>query len=72
MCTRPIKVRNPKKSINGLVDKAFIYVPCGDCWQCRLERKNSAWLKMHYEFEDCKAHGGFAYFLTLTYNNVNL
>lgn len=72
MCVSPILVRNPKKSFNNLVDSLLLRVPCGNCWQCRLQRKNSAWLKMHYEYEETELKGGFTYFLTLTYKQSRL
>lgn len=72
MCVSPLHIRNPKKGLDPRFDKAFIDVPCGHCWQCRLRKKNDAWLRLYFEYLDTENKGGFTLFLTLTYSNKYL
>lgn len=72
-CIRPLKgykaedggiTFNIKKSKFG----EHLEVPCGQCWQCRLEHSRQWAIRMVHEL----ANHNEACFITLTYNNENL
>lgn len=69
MCISPIKILNKSKAFSPLVDKAYIEVPCGHCWQCVKKKANDWFLRVSYEFVDT---AGDTLFPTLTYNNFHL
>lgn len=73
MCTRPIKIQNPKiKALSGFnprFDKEFITVPCNKCPEC-VSAKHNEWLsRAWYEHKSCQKAGGKTCFLTFTYND---
>lgn len=84
MCTNPIRIRNKKYSkdrsfeslefnpINKDVDKEYLYVPCGECPECRQNAINQKAVRCYYEYLECKEHGGNTFFNTLTYNEVHV
>lgn len=68
MCLSPKTILNPKKQLNSLFDRSVLEVPCGTCKECFDTRRNGYFIRMYHEYLDCLQKGGFAYFLTLTYN----
>lgn len=61
MCVSPIRIRQPTKG--------FVSVPCGHCVEC-LERKRNDWsLRLQNEL---RFSSKFCYFITLTYNDLNV
>lgn len=72
MCYQPKHILNPKKKKNALFDRAVLEVPCGECKECFDARRNGFFIRMYFEYLDCVAKGGFAYFLTLTYRSSSI
>lgn len=69
MCTNPIKIRNNKKLFRPGIDKEFLYVPCGHCYQCVQSRCNDWFVRLEKEFSDNKKAGLPVYFVTVTFND---
>ncbi|QRV61984.1 replication initiator protein [Microvirus sp.] len=72
MCFSPVTIHNPKKYLHGFIDRSVLEVPCGTCKECIDSRRNSFFIRMYYEYLQVHANHGFAYFLTLTYNNESI
>lgn len=72
MCYSPKIILNPKKRVNALFDRRVLEVPCGTCKECFDARRNGFFIRMYYEYLDVISKGGFAFFLTLTYNNASI
>lgn len=73
MCLRPIKIRNPAKSI-ALCGGAPVYmeVPCGNCAECKDNKRKEWNFRTWHEVNDCIMRGGYVYYVTLTYANEHL
>lgn len=63
-CLGPISIRNPDETS----PERFIRVPCGKCAAC-LSRKRNEW---SYRLECELKHSVSAFFITLTYDDVNV
>lgn len=77
MCTRPIKILNPKlraklSTFNKDIDSTYIYVPCGRCEECKNQKRNDWIIRLAYEYQNTIDQGGFCLFETFTYNDTNL
>ena len=82
MCTKPLKAvcvslnENGKKKLHFIKDEnknynyndEIIYVPCGHCIECRLEKSRDWANRMYAELQYHKV----ATFVTLTYDNDHL
>lgn len=71
MCYSPLKILNPSRKFNGDMPM-YLKVPCGHCADCLRNAHNEWYFRAYMEYLDCRAKGGAAYFLTLTYNDENL
>lgn len=72
MCVSPLKILSRKSvQVAGLTPQYNI-VPCGKCWQCQQQKRDGFTVRSIFEFMKAKQNGGFALFLTLTYNDSNL
>lgn len=66
MCTSPVKIRNNKILFRNGIDKEFLEVPCGHCWQC-IERKcNDYFVRLYSVLRNVQKKGGVSFFLTMT------
>ena len=72
MCSRPLQILSRKADKNPVFDKLSYTVPCGHCEECKKQKRLSWFVRLYYQWQDCIDHGGFALFLTLTYNNKNI
>lgn len=50
----------------------FLNVPCGECQECQNQKQQEYLTRLAYEYEYCKAIGGYVLFETLTYNEENV
>lgn len=71
MCTHPIRIRNNTKLYTDGT-RAYIYVPCGHCEDCRAQRADEWYQRIMMEFAECERAGGKVVFTTLTYNDDHL
>lgn len=62
MCVCPIRIRHP-------TEYRFIDVPCGKCVECLEKRRNEWSLRLQQELKNSSM---FSYFITLTYDDMNL
>lgn len=68
MCISPIKVKIKRiDSVVGFARSEY-KVPCGKCWQCRLNKQNSYFVRNFYQWMLTKQNKGYSAFLTLTYS----
>lgn len=72
MCYRPVKIKNPRKFLRPYIDKEFIYVRCNHCEECRQEAVNDWYVRLAYEADHYKAIGGTVYFVTFTFNSLQV
>lgn len=72
MCYSPITIKNNSKLYRPLVSKDLVKVPCGKCRECRLKMQNEWFIRIYYEWLECRQHGGQTFFITLTYNDYHL
>lgn len=69
MCYSPLKIANNTRYFSTRHDKLFNLVPCGHCGEC-MQRKQNDWIvRSYYEWKQAQSSGGFALFVTMTYNN---
>lgn len=72
MCVSPIHVKIKRiDNLHGFARNSYT-VPCGKCWQCRLSKQNMYFVRSFYQWQMTRHFGGYASFVTLTYNNDNL
>lgn len=67
---------NPRKIINRANHwdenkPLYLYVPCGNCEECRQNNRNDWFVRCFYEWSSNNDNGN-SFFYTLTYNNDNL
>ena len=72
MCSRPLQILSRKADKNPVFDKLSYTVPCGHCEECKKQKRLSWFVRLYYQWQECIDKGGFALFLTLTYNNKNI
>lgn len=72
MCTSPKIIKNPRKHFICGVDREYIKVPCGSCFECRNKKRNEIYVLSYYEHLQAVAYGGFTQFFTLTYKDSHL
>ena len=67
MCVSPITVHIKRiDAVNGYARTGYT-VPCGKCWQCRLNKQNSYFVRAFYQWLMTKHYKGYSSFLTCTY-----
>lgn len=71
MCLSPRKIYNRSIWLNEDSSAVFQEVPCGHCPDCVDIKTQEYKLRSYYEWLEVKQNGGFAYFDTLTLNNVS-
>ena len=72
MCIRPISIKNTKLHFDVRIDKASLQVPCGHCWQCDLQKKNSWRARAIAEYLAYASNGFSVFYYTLTFNDEHL
>lgn len=72
MCLRPLSIINKGYDPNDKYSSYFVRVPCGTCEECAQQRVSDVLFRADYEYQDTLKCGGFAFFLTLTFNDANL
>lgn len=72
MCYNPRTIKNPSKHFDIEHDKVFLTVPCGQCGDCRNNKRTSYQVRCFYEWQHAKLLGGYCLFVTLTYNDKHL
>lgn len=71
MCLQPRKIKNPTKCLRPN-DATTLYVPCGECEECRYIRRTEYAFRIYEEMQKNLRRGWNNYFFTLTYNEDNL
>lgn len=73
MCLRPVRIYNPTKNIAACGgQKLLLDVRCNKCADC-LENKRQEWhFRTYHQALDCIRSGGYVYFDTLTYDEMNV
>lgn len=69
MCIAPRKILNRKANYKEGIDKVYITIPCGKCYECVKQKADGWFVRSCYEFSRSKRLGGTSYFPTLTYND---
>ena len=70
MCLKPIKLRNPTKHISLEGGQPLVIeVPCGNCAECKKQKRLEYRFRSLYQSKDCVNNGGFVLFDTLTYSD---
>lgn len=72
MCFRPVTISNRKLDKNPLIDRLRVQVPCGNCMDCKNQKRMAMWVRLHSEFTDCFKKNGTILYQTLTYNNNSI
>ena len=72
MCVSPIHIKVKRDGEKSSLLRTEYDVPCGKCWQCRLTKQNSYYVRSYFEWLRCQKYGGYSIFSTNTYNNENL
>lgn len=72
MCYAPIRIKNNRKFYRPLVDQLYITVPCGKCRECVTNARHDWFVRLYYEWKHFKSLGGCTFFLTLTFNDIDL
>lgn len=68
MCLNLRRIKNPSKHISAYSSKFFVEVKCGDCAECRQEKKLEWQHRAHAVYETTKKKGGYTLFLSLTHD----
>lgn len=69
MCVKKLKIPNLGFDKHDVLSTPFVYVNCGHCWQCRLERSNGFTFRVLQEVLQSNC---VPFFVTLTYNDTYL
>lgn len=69
MCCCPITIPNRVVSFDPHYDRLYNTVPCGHCVECEKQKQSAWYARSYYEWLGCKSKGGYALFVTFTYNN---
>lgn len=72
MCTNPIRIYNNARFIHQNYADVYRLVPCGCCVACQHSKETEFALRAYYEMLDCQQLGGYAFWDTLTYRNVDI
>lgn len=72
MCLSPIKIRNNSRSFMQGVSSIFNEVPCGHCAECQQMIQDDWFVRLAYEWFYTKKIGGTSFFITLTFNDMDL
>lgn len=73
MCLSPIRIVNPAKRLSSFGgQRAVIYVPCGQCADCKTQKHLEWYSRAYYQAKGTLDEGGFIYFDTFTYSNKYL
>ena len=72
MCVSPIHIKVKRDGEKSSLLRTEYDVPCGKCWQCRLTKQNSYYVRSYFEWLRCQKYSGYSIFSTNTYNNENL
>ena len=68
MCLNPQTIRNPTKSIYKHGGQPLLLdVPCGNCAECKKNKRIEWRFRTYHEVESTVKNGGYVYFDTLTY-----
>lgn len=65
MCVSKIRILNKGYNPLDFLSTKYIEVPCGKCWQCRMQRSNDYSFRLLYEI---KSNNLIPFFVTLTYS----
>lgn len=68
MCYRPISIINPRITYRPSVDKLYMSVPCGHCYECLKEKRDNWFVRLYYETLRSSA----CFFPTFTFNDDSL
>lgn len=70
MCLYPRQIRNPTKHIhkNG-GQPLLLEVPCGQCAECKKNKRLEWRFRSFYHIHECVKNGGYVLFDTLTYRD---
>lgn len=68
MCKSPVRILNPKLDFT-LRDRITLDVPCGKCSDCRQQKEREWFVRSYFQWLDCTKKGGFALYITLTFND---
>lgn len=71
MCLSPIKIRNNSRSFEKGFSPLYREVPCGHCLECQQAVQNDWFVRLAYEWYDCKEKNGICFLLSFTYNDAN-
>lgn len=72
MCRFPIRIKNKGYKVNDFNSPLYVDVPCGHCEECKQSRISEYVYRATYELDATRRKGGFASFLTLTFNTESL
>lgn len=72
MCNTPVLIKNKKFLFDTRYDRMYNICPCGKCSACLEQKRLSYNIRAYYEYQECKAHGGFTLYVTFTYNENNV
>lgn len=72
MCYRPIKIKNTKLDFDSRIDKKYLSIPCGRCYQCVSKLKKDWYTRAYCEWKHYHDNGGCTMFFTLTYSPEHL
>ena len=67
MCTHLIKVTNPTRKYVDGVTRPVLWVPCGECKECRKALQDEWFVRGFIEYKRVVELGGAVWFPTLTY-----
>lgn len=69
MCTHMIQVTNPTRKYVDGVTRPVLWVPCGECKECRKALQDEWFVRGFIEYKRVTELGGGVWFATLTYNS---
>lgn len=73
MCLRPGKIYNPTHKLGMNLNQRYeIEIPCGNCCECKEQKKEEWYLRTYWQAKQTWDENGYILFDTLTYNNENL
>ena len=72
MCLRPITIPNRRYDFRPGIDKLYLTVPCNECAECRSNKINEYFVRLYYEWQRYYYNRGSVWFVTLSYNELDL
>lgn len=69
MCISPIKIVNNKRVFRSGLDKVFLSVPCGHCYECVQQRCNEWFVRLSALYTEWVSKNLPVYFLTISHND---